>query len=118
LSRKRTREAENSDLDKCLFDFFVQKRNSGMPLSGPVLQTRALKFPEALGSSGSETFKCSQGWLRRWKQRHRVKQVTISGESRSADIAAAEEFLPKFQECFEKEGLTAEQIFNADETAL
>jgi hypothetical protein len=116
LLRKRSRTAQNTDLDKCMFDFFVAKRNDGVPLSGPVLQMQAKNFNEALG--GSEHFKCSRGWLNRWKKRHGVSQVTISGESRSADVQAAEEFLPKLQEMVEREGLSAEQLFNADETAL
>jgi 5'-deoxynucleotidase YfbR-like HD superfamily hydrolase len=42
----------------------------------------------------------------------------ISGEPRSVDNVPDEEFLPKFQEYIEIEGLTAEQILTADKTAL
>ena len=116
LSRKRARLAENSELDKGLYEFFVSKRNDTVPISGPILQSQALQFNKA--RNGSEDFKCSAGWLDRWKKRHGITQVNICGESRSADTAAAEEFLPNFQELVETEGYCAEQIFNADETAL
>ena len=116
LSRKRARLAENSDLNKGLYNIFVRKRNDAVPISGPILQSPALKFIKAL--NGSQDFKCSAGWLDRWKKRHGIKQVTICGESRSADIAASEESLPKFQELIVTEGYCTDQIFNADETAL
>ena len=47
-----------------------------------------------------------------------MEEAPWNQTTRSADTAAAEEFLPKFQELVETEGYCAEQIFNADETAL
>jgi hypothetical protein len=32
---KHARGAENSSLDRCLYYFFVDKRNDGVPLPGP-----------------------------------------------------------------------------------
>jgi len=61
LSRKRARLAENSELDKGLYNCFVSKRNDAVPISGPILQSQALKVNKV--QNGSEDFKCSAGWL-------------------------------------------------------
>jgi hypothetical protein len=44
--------------------------------------------------------------------------VTINGEIKSADTAAAEAFIPKFQQFVEEHQLKEEMIYNADETGL
>lgn len=67
---------------------------------GPVLQSQAMQFSQQLNFSIANELKCSNGWLQRWKKRH---EVSISGESRSADVTVTEEFLPHFQQLVEKE---------------
>ena len=42
----------------------------------------------------------------------------MAGETKSADLTGAEEFLPQFKEIMDREGYTEDQVFNADETAL
>ena len=48
LLRKRTKTAKNPVLDKTVFDWFVQQRNEGLPISGPLLQSQAQGLSEVL----------------------------------------------------------------------
>ena len=115
LSRKRARKAQDPALDKAVFDWFTAQKAAGKPVSGPCIQTQALKFKSL---EGQEEYSCSKGWIHRWKKRHGIKGVKICGEARSADIAAAEAFLPKLQEWVEEGSYSPEQIYNTDETGL
>jgi len=105
--------------DEAVFNWFVTKRADGVPLSGPMIQTQALKIAQELNPDAAEgSFLASKGWLHRWQRRHGVRSVQIAGEARSADSEAAEQFLPRLQALVEEEGYSPEQVFNADETAL
>lgn len=44
-----------------------------------------------------EQFNVSKGWLHRWKLRHGVRLVIISGEKLSADNSTAQDFVKKFE---------------------
>lgn len=116
LTRKRARLANDPELDNKVFEWFVQQREAGTPIAGPVIQAQAKKFHQAL--HGESDFTCSTGWLRRWKDRHGIRQVKIFGETRSADAQAATEFIPTFREFIAQEGYTKDQIYNADETGF
>ena len=116
IKRKRTRTAKDPVLDKAVFNWFVQQRSEGLPISGPLVQAQAQGLSDSIHGEGA--FHASRGWLHRWKKRHGIHQVKISGEIRSADLEAAEAFLPKFQALVEEEGYSPHQIYNADETAL
>jgi hypothetical protein len=50
MKRKRTRKSTNDPLDKSLLNFFVEKRNDGVPLSGPILQAQAEILSQSNGS--------------------------------------------------------------------
>ena len=82
-----------------------------------MVQVQAEKFDKALNGEDS-TFKASQGWLQRFKNRHGISQVSIAGEVRSADAEAANSYPEKLREIIEEGGYAAEQIYNCDETGL
>ena len=101
-------------LDKPLFTWFIQVRRPGLPVSGPLLQAKAIHSWEKL-HMGDHTFTASQGWLNHWNTRHGVRQLKLSGEK----LAAPEEVEPfknKLADIMKKMGLTAAQVYNADET--
>jgi len=117
MSRKRARVSQDPVLDSALFGGFCAKRADGVPLSGPILQTMAAQMSQEIHGSSS-TPQISKGWLDRWKARHGIRAIRITGEVRSADSAAAEAFLPELQRVVESESLVPDQIWNADETGL
>ena len=88
-------------------------------MSGVLLQERArLFFAELYPSANPEDFKGSTGWLKRFNERHGRENTALGGESLSADTSSIEPFREELQELIETEGLTKDQIFNADETGL
>ena len=62
----------------------------------------------------AEGFKASNGWIEKWKRRHNVRYVKISGESAAVSRVTVE--LWKEQICELVEDYAAEDIWNLDET--
>ena len=65
-----------------------------MAISGPlrVAKVKDLHMEMNINSN----FKFSDGWLRNFKRRHGIRQLSIVGERKSADIQAAENFRASF----------------------
>ncbi|KAH6936005.1 hypothetical protein HPB50_012378 [Hyalomma asiaticum] len=55
------------DVDKAVFAWFCEQRANKVPLSGRILQQKALDFACMLSH---DNFKASPGWLSRFKARH------------------------------------------------
>ncbi|KAF2890091.1 hypothetical protein ILUMI_16082 [Ignelater luminosus] len=96
--------------------WFCQERRKGTPISEPIIKEKAVALHKKV-EAGSE-FAASEGWIDRWKTRHGVRFVSISGEKLSADAEAAKEFSVKFQEIVEENELLTCQVYNIDETGL
>lgn len=75
--RKTMKLPQNPVLDKCVYVWFAQKRSEGVPITGPLLCEKARFFSNALGDSD---FGATDGWLRNFKQRHGIRQLSIEGE--------------------------------------
>lgn len=63
--RKTMKLAANEDLDSALYQWFVQNRTSGVPISGPLICAKAIELNAKLG--GDLEFKASIGWLDKFK---------------------------------------------------
>lgn len=113
--RKTMKTAENKDLEKAMYVWFIQKRSQGQPISGPLLCEKAMQMNAQIG--GSLEFKASTGWLKRFKSRHGIRELEIQGEKLSADVPAANAFKEKVSAII-KDGYTRNNIYNADETGL
>ena len=100
-----------------MLTWFVQERQAGLPISGPIVKAQAAKLNKAINGDESE-FVASQGWLWRWQCRHGISQAKVVGEKRSADAEGAARFPPKLVKFMEDNSLCGEQIYNADETGL
>lgn len=61
-----------------------------MPISGPIIQAQA-KMSQNLHREEQE-FGSTTGWLKRFKGRHGISQVTIRGEQQSADLDVADSY--------------------------
>lgn len=116
LQRKKNKLGQNSDLDECLYRWFLIKRSEGVPLSGPVIRAQAVKFYKDL--HGSDDFNASDGWFSRWKSRHGIGQINIEGEARSCDSESAECFPRELKQFMTENNLNDHQVYNCDETAL
>ena len=119
LNRKFLKLADDEQLDKALYAWFIQQGSSGTPISGPLLQEKAKHFSTQLNTEAADReFKASTGWLEKFKTRHGIRNLSIQGEKLSAPEETVEPFLQKLHKVIEEKNLIPEQIYNADETGL
>ena len=81
-----------------------------LPISGPMLQEKALQFPKDLGNT---EFEASHGLLQSFHKRNNIAYVK-SGEKADVDIAIVEDSKKKLLTLLE--GYNLCDIFNMDET--
>ena len=94
--------------------WFRDARKNNLPINGPLLTTKAKQLAEKLDV---EDFKCSVGWLNRFKARHGILFRKISGEEKVVNAVA----LSTWKETVLRDILqrfNPIDIYNADETAL
>lgn len=77
-------------------------------------QMYPLLYPEG----DPEAFKAGTGWLKRFKDRHGIRALSVQGEALSAATDTIEGFKQKLKLIMEDKGITLNQLFNCDETGL
>lgn len=100
--------------DEATYLWFLQQRPAGVPLTGPLIRAQAVKLNGLL--DGPEKFMASNGGFGRWKKRHSIRMLAVTGEKLSADTAAAEDFVKQFVELVAD--YSPQQIYSADESGL
>jgi len=70
------------ELNVLMWEWFQTITNTGVRVSGPMLQEKSQMFAKDLGIPECE-FKASKGWLNRFRDRHNITFSTIGGESGS-----------------------------------
>ena len=110
--RKHLRDPQYEDIDSTVYDWYSLARQRLLPVSGPMLQEEALIVASRLGI---KDFKASNGWLGRFKERHNIKQLVISGESGDVN----EETVTAWRERLVTlvRGYSPEDIWNEDKTS-
>ncbi|XP_076173807.1 cag isoform X2 [Ptiloglossa arizonensis] len=81
-NRGTIKKAKNVTLDEALYVWYIQERENGVLISGPMLRKKALSLNDKLGSDPN--FTASVGWLGRWKARHGIR-LALSGENLLGD---------------------------------
>ena len=117
---------KDMELEKTLFIWFKQKREDGIPISGPILKAKAVelhkRFQELYYNSSRGTvrmeFNASQGWFSRFCQHHNIRQLSLQGKKLSADQKATDRFIPEFKQIIDDGGYKLEQVFNYDKSGL
>ena len=84
-NRKRIRNSKN-EINLAVYDFFVGCRSKNIPISGPMLQTKALIIAKHFEI---ENFKASNGWLEKFKLRHGIEFKDLCGESAEVNCEIA-----------------------------
>ena len=113
---------KDEELETALYLWFKQKREEGIPITGAILQAKARemhkRLSEARGDGAVQEFTALSGWMWRFCQRHTIRQLSLQGEKLSADKAAADQCIPKFQVFIRDGRYSLDQVFNCDETGL
>uniref|UniRef100_K7GGY3 HTH CENPB-type domain-containing protein n=1 Tax=Pelodiscus sinensis TaxID=13735 RepID=K7GGY3_PELSI len=110
--RKTMKKCEYEKVGEALFLWFTRQRDKGIPITGPILQEKALSFQKEF-NEGEPDFMASVGWLDHW-----LRQLSICGEKLSANQEGFLKFKTNFHCLIENEGLSCEQIYNCNETGL
>lgn len=76
---KRLRGVKNNEIDSTLLEWLRKARSKNIPITGPMLQEKAMQISKALDVQPEE-FKASNGWLNRFKTRNGIKAKYISGD--------------------------------------
>ena len=79
-TRKSAQSLKHSDVDEAVLIWFKQVLSSGVPVSGPLLKTKANGLARELGI---DNWEASDGWMHRFKHRYGLVFKTICGESAS-----------------------------------
>lgn len=114
IKRKRLTTCVNNDIDEAMLKWVTTARAKNVPLSGTLIREKAKEFAVALGR---DDFSASVGWLDKFKKRHNITEMSMCGESASADLQCSEEWqtnvLPRLISQYDKN-----DIFNGDETGV
>ena len=65
-----------------------------------------------------EDFKGITGWLMKFSQHHRIKNIQLQGEILSTDVSAVSPFHKELEKVIAEEGYSRDQIYNADKMGL
>ena len=94
--RRIVRRANLEDLDKAVYLWFVQQCCKGTPISGTLLMGKALQLhPLLYPEAEPGLFKAGTGWLKRFKERHGIRALSVQGETQSAATESIEPFKAK-----------------------
>lgn len=111
--QKRMRLCQYDDVDKAILKWIREIRNRNCPISGTLVQEKAVEFAKTLGYSD---FKASAGWLDKFKKRHGLTHKSICGESADVSDEDCDSWMQKIPEILRE--FSPHNIFNADETGL
>ncbi|XP_053571416.1 tigger transposable element-derived protein 5 [Bombina bombina] len=117
--RKKMRLANEEEIDRAVYTWFITLRQQGIPLSGPIIQAQAEAFAKQI--YGEEcTFKASHGWFWRWQKRHGISSQRIYGETevRATEVEPVFIYPETPKQPSNDGGYGDEQIYNANITGL
>ena len=86
--RKTMHYGKNEDVDKVLMEWIRQRRSESFPLNRNIIMAQAKKFHEELKLENNCDY--SHEWFNRFKPRHGLRLLKISGEKAAADTESAE----------------------------
>lgn len=110
------KRSENPEVEEALYTWFLQQTSLHVPISSNLLKEKALYFYEQI--TGKNDFLASTGWLDKFKQRHGIRFLKITGESLSNNQDAVAPFKSQLTRIITEMDLNEHQIYNADESAL
>ena len=73
-NRCTLKKSRFSQVDEATYLWFLQERERGTPLSGPIIREKARQLHEKFQEKNLE-FVASEGWFSRWRQRHGLRHL-------------------------------------------
>ncbi|XP_018427862.1 PREDICTED: tigger transposable element-derived protein 5 [Nanorana parkeri] len=117
--RKKMRLANEEEIDRAVYSWFLTLRQQGIPLSGPIIQAQAETFAKQI-YGGECSFKASHGWFWRWQKRHGIssQQIYSEMEAKVIDSDPVMVFPEEDKASSCEGGYVDEQIYNANIAGL
>ena len=91
--QRSARKTGNEEINKLIWEWFKDMSRRKLPISGPMLQEKALQFAKDLGNA---EFRASNGWLETCMCNNIIFYVK-SGEKADVDIAVVEYWKKRLQ---------------------
>jgi hypothetical protein len=113
VKRLKPMHGDHAELDKRVWEWFLQARGRRIPVSGPLLKTKAKIAADALGITA---FSASNGWLEKFSVRHDIRMRSLSGESADVEQDIVTSWTVQVRHLLSTYEL--KDIFNCDETGL
>jgi hypothetical protein len=82
----RIRGAKHGSMEGKLFEWFCHARKNRLAVDGQTVKGTADEIALKMGIN----FKCSNGWLQRFTDRHNITWHTVSGKGASTDLDSAD----------------------------
>ena len=89
LKQRSAHKTGNEEINKLIWEWFKDMSRRKLPISGPMLQEKALQFAKDLGNT---EFRGSNGWLESFRKRNNIAFYVKSGEKADVDIAVVEDW--------------------------
>lgn len=97
-------------LDRVVFEWFCRARSHSLPVSGPILQEKALEISKKVGM---DNFKASNGWLQRFRERHCISFKNVCAQGNSVDKTIVDNWSTKLKHILN--GYEAKSVYNCDD---
>lgn len=116
--RRTLKESKHPEMEKKLYKWFLNKRKKNVMVSGDMIKEKAKALHFEINDNINEEFSASDGWLQRFKKRFGIRYLKITGEKLSSQPELVESFKVQLKDKIQQLGITLDQLYNADETAL
>lgn len=110
---KRLRTEKFPDINEALLEWFKTARTKNIPISGALMQEKALEIADAIGV---KDFQASNGWLEKFRTRNNIVFRALCGEAADVDDSVCEDWVTRLPLLLA--GYADQDIFNMDETGL
>lgn len=112
--RKKGREIKHKDLDKQLYDWFLQQRVGD--ITDDMLQEKSLELMRQL--YGRSNFAANSNWLLRFKKRHNIELLHARNKKIGSSDMVNRIFAREFYQRLNMEGINYENIYSINVTDL
>ena len=82
--KKNLSRGKNDALEETLYEWYLQRKTAGLPISGPLLRSKAEELANSFTCSAEAGFKFSNGWLEGFKRRYDIRFTNIIYKKRES----------------------------------
>lgn len=119
VKKKTLRKPENEEMENQLYKWFDFQRSKQCQLSADLIKSKAKEiFYKLNPEKDDKAFVASNGWFDRFKRRHGIRFMAVSGEKVSADLGSIAPFIHRLRAKMEEMDISENQLYNADESGL